>query len=149
MLIGIDPVLDADLLYVLRAMGHGDTLAVVDANYPAATTAHFTHYGKPIRLAGVDAPRAVAAILSVMPIDTFAPDPVARMEVVEDPAARPEVQREVQAIVDRAFGEPLPMAGVERMAFYQQARDAFAVVATNERRFYGCFLLKMGVLPPS
>jgi L-fucose mutarotase len=148
MLIGIDPILNADLLYTLRAMGHGDTLAVVDANYPATTTAHYTLRGEPITLDGVDAPRAIAAILSVMPIDTFVPDPVARMEVVGDPSARPEVQREVQAIVDRAFGKPLPLAGIERMAFYQKAREAFAVVATSERRHYGCFLLKKGVLPP-
>ena len=113
-MIGIDPVLNADLLYTLRAMGHGDTLAVVDANYPATTTAHYTLRGEPIILDGVDAPRAIAAILSVMPIDTFVPDPVARMEVVGDPSARPEVQREVQAIVDRAFGKPLPLAGIER-----------------------------------
>jgi L-fucose mutarotase len=129
-------------------MGHGDTLAVVDANYPATTTAHYTLRGEAITLDGVDAPRAIAAILSVMPIDTFVPDPVARMEVVGDPSARPEVQREVQAIVDRAFGKPLPLAGIERMAFYQKAREAFAVVATSERRHYGCFLLKKGVLPP-
>jgi L-fucose mutarotase len=70
------------------------------------------------------------------------------MEVVGDPSARPEVQREVQAIVDRAFGKPLPLAGIERTAFYQKAREAFAVVATSERRHYGCFLLKKGVLPP-
>lgn len=148
MLIGIDPVLNADLLHALRAMGHGDVLAVVDANYPATTTAHYTLRGEPIVLDGVDAPRAISAILSIMPIDTFAPDPVARMEVVGDPAARPPVQVEVQAIVDRAFGKPLPMAGIERMAFYEKAREAFAVVQTAERRHYGCFLLKKGVLPP-
>ena len=147
MLIGIDPVLDADLLYVLRAMGHGDTLCVVDANYPAATTANHTLRRGPIVLTGVDAPRAIAAILSVMPIDTFVPDPVARMEVVGAPQELPPVQQEVQAIVDRAFGKPLPLAGVERMAFYEQARNSFAVVATSEKRHYGCFLLKKGVLP--
>jgi L-fucose mutarotase len=58
------------------------------------------------------------------------------------------VQQEVQAVVDRAFGKPLPLAGVERMAFYERARTSFAVVATSEKRHYGCFLLKKGVLPP-
>jgi L-fucose mutarotase len=147
MLIGIDPILDAELLYVLRAMGHGDTLAVVDANYPAATTANYTLRRGPIVLSGVDAPRAIAAILSVMPIDTFVPDPVARMEVVGDPQTLPPVQQEVQEIVDRAFGKSLPLVGVERMNFYQRARESFAVVATSERRHYGCFLIKKGVLP--
>jgi len=148
MLIGIDPVLDADLLYVLRAMGHGDTIAVVDANYPATTTAHFTLHGAPIVLNGIDAPRAISAILSVMPLDTFVRDPVARMEMVGDATTMPEVQREVQAIVDNVFGKPLKLAGIERMAFYQEARNAFAVVITSERRHYGCFILKKGVLPP-
>jgi len=75
------------------------------------------------------------------------PDPVARMEVVGDPQTLPPVQQEVQEIVDRAFGKPLPLVGVERMNFYQRARESFAVVATSERRFYGCFLIKKGVLP--
>ena len=147
MLWGIDPLLTADLLYALRRMGHGDEIVVVDTNFPADSTANSTMFGEPIPLAGVNAARAVEAILSVMPLDTFVPDPAARMEVVGDPRTMPPVQQEVQTIVDRAFGKPLPLAGIERMAFYQKAREAFAVVATSERRHYGCFILKKGVLP--
>ena len=97
MLWGIDPLLDADLLYALRRMGHGDEIAVVDTNYPAVSTAISTATGAPLLMAGVSAARAVEAILSVMPLDTFVPDPAGRMEVVGDPGAIPPVQREVQA----------------------------------------------------
>ena len=91
MLWGIDPLLDADLLYALRRMGHGDEIAVVDTNYPAASTAMSTVTGEPLLMAGVSAARAVEAILSVMPLDTFVPDPAGRMEVVGDPDDAPDL----------------------------------------------------------
>jgi L-fucose mutarotase len=148
MLWGIDPILDADLLYALRRMGHGDEIAVVDANFPAASVAMSTVIGEPILIAGVSAARAVEAILSVMPLDTFVPDPACRMEVVGDPNAIPPVQREVQQALDRAAGKHVPLQGVERFAFYERAKSAFAIVPTGERRFYGCFIFKKGVVPP-
>ncbi len=147
MLWGIDPLLDADLLYALRRMGHGDEIAVVDANFPAASTANSTITGQPILMAGVSAARATEAILSVMPLDSFVPDPAMRMEVVDNSNAVPEVQQEVQQAVDQATGKPFPMVGVERFAFYERASRAFAIVVTGERRHYGCFLFKKGVLP--
>ena len=107
-----------------------------------------TAFGEPIPLVGVNAARAVEAILSVMPLDTFVPDPACRMEIVGDPAAVPPVQREVQQAVDRAASKHVPLQGVERFAFYERAKHAFAIVATGERRFYGCFIFKKGVVPP-
>ena len=148
MLWGIDPLLDAELLYALRRMGHGDEIAIVDTNFPSHSVAMSTVTGAPLLMAGVTAARAVEAILSVMPLDTFVPDPAGRMEVVGDPNAIPPVQREVQAIVDRAAGKHVPLAAIERFDFYERARNAFAVVATGERRFYGCFIFKKGVVPP-
>ena len=148
MLWGIDPLLDADLLYALRRMGHGDEIAVVDANFPAASTAMTTVTGEPILMAGVSAARAVEAVLSVMPLDTFVPDPAGRMEVVGDPGAVPPVQREVQQALDRAASKHVPLLGVERFAFYERASNAFVILATGERRHYGCFIFKKGVLPP-
>ena len=148
MLWGIDPLLDADLLYALRRMGHGDEIAVVDTNFPAASVAMSTVVGEPILMAGVPAARAVEAILSVMPLDTFVPDPAGRMEVVGDPQAIPPVQREVQQAVDRAAGKHVLLQGIERFAFYERAKNAFAIVPTGERRFYGCFIFKKGVVPP-
>ena len=71
-----------------------------------------------------------------------------RMEVVGEPNTVPPVQREVQQVVDRAAGQHLPLVGVERFAFYDRARSAFAILVVGERRHYGCFILKKGVLPP-
>ena len=147
MLRGIDPLLDADLLYALRRMGHGDEIAIVDANYPAASSATTTVAGQPILMSGVGVARAVEAVLSVMPLDTFVPDPALRREVVGDPVAVPAVQQEVQAAVDRAVGRRQPLVGIERFAFYDRAAEAFAILVTGERRHYGCFLFKKGVLP--
>ena len=148
MLWGIDPLLDADLLYALRRMGHGDEIAVVDTNYPAASTAMSTVTGEPLLMAGVSAARAVEAILSVMPLDTFVPDPAGRMEVVGDPDAIPPVQREVQQVLDRAAGKHVPLQGIERFDFYERARNAFVILITGERRFNGDFIFKKGVVPP-
>ena len=148
MLWGIDPLLDADLLYALRRMGHGDEIAVVDTNFPAASVAMSTVIGEPILIAGVSAARAVEAILSVMPLDTFVPDPAGRMEVVGDPQAVPPVQREVQQALDRAAGKHVPLQGIERFAFYERAKSAFIILVTGERRFYADFIFKKGVVPP-
>lgn len=147
MLKNLDPVLSADLLWVLAAMGHGDDLALVDANHPAETIASATTSGRLIRLPGLTMQRAARAILSVLPIDDFEPEPLRRMEVVGDAAAIPEVQRAVQAEIDSAFGGwPTPVAGIERFAFYEAARRAFAVVQVGDPRPYGCFLLRKGVI---
>jgi len=90
----------------------------------------------------------VGAILSVYPLDTFVEDAAARMEVVAAPDEIPVVQREVQAKIDAAEGRPRPMIAVERFAFYERARQAYAVIQTGERRFYGCFALRKGVIAP-
>lgn len=146
MLKGLDPVLSADLLWILAAMGHGDDLALVDANHPAETIARATTSGRLLRLPGLGMARAARAILSVLPIDDFEPDPVRRMQVVGDPTAIPGVQAEVQRELDSAAGRSLPLAGIERFAFYEAAKAAFAVVQVGDPRPYGCFLLRKGVI---
>jgi len=147
MLKGIDPVLSADLLYLLAAMGHGDDIALVDANHPAETVSRATVSGRLVRLPGLTMERAARALLSVLPLDTFVEDPVRRMEVVGQPGELPEVQALVQREIDAAADRPLPLAGVERFAFYAAARKAFAVVQVGDPRPYGCFLFRKGVLP--
>lgn len=146
MLIGLDPLLDADLLYALRQMGHGDELVVVDTNFPAVSTARKSVAGRPITMSGVSVPRAIEAVLSVMPLDDFVDNPVLRMEVVGDCAAVPPVQEDVQVVVDRALGRSLPMQGIQRYAFYARAAAAFAILVTGETRSYGCFILKKGIV---
>ena len=146
MLKSLDPVLSADLLWVLAAMGHGDDLALVDANHPAQTIARATTSGKLIRLPGLTMERAARAILSVLPIDDFEPGALRRMEVVGDATAIPDVQSAVQREIDAALGRPAPLARLERFAFYAAAKAAFAVVQVGDPRPYGCFLLRKGVI---
>lgn len=146
MLKGLDPVLSADLLWILAAMGHGDDLVLVDANHPAERIARATVSGRLVRLPGLTMARAARAILSVLPIDDFEPDPVRRMQVVGDPAAIPLVQKEVQQVLDHTAGRSVPLVGIERFAFYEAAKAGFAVVQVGDPRPYGCFLFRKGVI---
>jgi L-fucose mutarotase len=143
----LDPLLNADVLHALRAMGHGDTLVLSDTNFPSDSVARRTVVGKLLRI-DASGPRAARAILSVKPLDSFVDVAAARMEVVGKPSEVPDVQREVQAEIDRAEGRPWPMGSIERMAFYEHAKKAYCVVTTAETRFYGCFIFTKGVIPP-
>jgi len=143
MLIGIDPLLNADLLHALRAMGHGDEIAIVDANFPATTMAR-----RLIRMDGVSATRAAEAILSVLPLDDFVDRPAIRMQVVGDAKSVPAVCREFRALVDRAAGCSLPLGVIERQKFYDRVRRCYVVVATGEGRLYGNLILTKGVIRP-
>jgi L-fucose mutarotase len=148
MLKSIDPRLNADVLYALRAMGHGDELVICDTNFPADAVARETVLGELLRIDNVSAAEAANAILSVMPLDSFVDQPALRMEIVGSPDQLPDVQNEVQAEIDAAEGRSWPMGSVERFEFYERARSAYCVIQTGERRFYGCFILKKGVIPP-
>ena len=146
MLKGINPLLNADVLHVLRAMGHGDDLIIADTNFPSDSVARQTVYGRLLRI-DASAEDVVQAVLSVMPIDEFVDDAAARMEVVDDPKTILPVMAEVQDKVSAANG-PNPMLPIERFAFYDRAKKAYAVVQTGERRFYGCFAFRKGVIGP-
>jgi L-fucose mutarotase len=147
MLKGINPLLNADVLQALRAMGHGDDLIIADTNFPADSTARQTVLGRLLR---IDAPAAdvARAVLSLYPLDSFVDDAAARMEIVGKPDEIPAVQKEVQREIDAAEGKPWPMIPVERYAFYERAKKAYCVIQTGERRFYGCFAFRKGVVPP-
>ena len=149
MLKKLDPLLNADVLYALRSMGHGDELIICDTNFPADSVARETVLGDLLRIDNVSAARAVRAVLSVMPLDTFVDDAAMRMEIVGNAKEIPPVQQEVQKEIDRAEGRSWPLGSIERMAFYERARRAYCVIATGETRFYGCFVLKKGVIPPA
>lgn len=148
MLKGIDHRLNADVLGALRAMGHGDHIVVVDCNFPADSLARASAIGRLLRMENLTAAQAVRAILSVLPLDTFVPDFAGRMQVVGEPFTVPQVQAEVQAEVDRAEGTPRPLPGIERFDFYDLAKQSYAVIQTGERRFYGCIMLRKGVIGP-
>lgn len=147
MLKGIDPLLNAHVLQALRAMGHGDDLIIADTNFPSDSVARQTVLGKLLR---IDAAAAdvVKAVLSLYPLDSFVDDAAARMEVVGKPNEIPSVQKEVQDEIDKAEGKSWPMISIERYAFYERAKKAYCVIQTGERRFYGCFAFRKGVLPP-
>jgi L-fucose mutarotase len=144
---GINPLLNADVLRALRAMGHGDDIIIADTNFPSDSVARQTVLGKLLR---IDAPAAevAKAVLSVLPLDTFVDDSAARMEIVGSPDEVPPVQQEVQAEIDAAEGKSWPMISIERFAFYERAKKAYCVIQTGERRFYGCFAFRKGVIPP-
>ncbi|PSR81078.1 RbsD/FucU transport protein family [Coniella lustricola] len=154
MLKNINPLLTPELLAALRAMGHGNTIAIVDANFPASSPPSSTNplLANPpvIRLAGATATQAADAILSVLPLDDFvARDQAARcMAVVGDPEAEVEIMGEFRALVDRHEGGEgrFALGKVERFAFYEEVKRAFVIVVTDERRLYGNLLLMKGVI---
>jgi L-fucose mutarotase len=148
MLKGIDNRLNAEVLGCLRAMGHGDVLIICDTNFPADSIARQTVLGRLLRMDNLTAGQAAQAVLSVFPLDTFVDDFAGRMEIVGDPTTVPPVQAEVQAAIDHAEGKPRRMISIERFAFYDMAKTAYAVIQTGERRFYGCFMFRKGVIPP-
>ena len=141
MLKNIDPLLSPDLLMVLRSMGHGDEIAVVDGNFPAATMAR-----RLVRLDGLTVTAVTNAILSVMPLDDFVPEAAWRMEVVGDPLAEQPIFEEFRTILARHEGSAFRLAALERFAFYERAKAAYAIVSTGETRLYGNIILKKGVI---
>jgi L-fucose mutarotase len=144
MLIGIDPLLGPELLCHLRAMGHGDLLVIADANFPAGSVAK-----RLVRSEGVTTPQMLAAVLSVLPLDTFTNSAVCVMEVVDSPGVLAPITDEFRKIVVARAGQKFSkIVGLERFAFYERAHQAYAVIATGERRLYGNIILQKGVLEP-
>lgn len=139
MLKGLSPLLSPDLLHVLASMGHGDEVALVDANFPAAT-----HARRLVRLPGVGAHHLLDAVLAVMPLDDFVEQAAITMQVVGDALAVPAVVDDFNVVLHRHGCAP--STGLERFAFYARAAQAFAIVASGETRIYGNILLRKGVV---
>ncbi|MDB5361628.1 MAG: ribose transporter [Rhodospirillales bacterium] len=140
MLKGLDPLLSPDLLQALAAMGHGDEIALVDANFPATAMAR-----RLIRLDGVEGTAVLRAVLSVLPLDSFVERPAATMQVVGAADTVPPAVADFCKVL-AAAGETAPIDPIDRFAFYDRAREAFAVVITGEPRAYGNILLRKGVI---
>ena len=143
MLKNLNPLLTPDLLQVLRAMGHGDEIVIVDANFPAESSGP-----EVVRLDGADATRVLDAVLSVMPLDDFVPEAAWRMEVVGQPDAEQPIFDEFRKVIAAREGPQFKLASLERFKFYERASACYAVVATGERRLYGNVILKKGVVRP-
>ena len=148
MLKTINPLLNPEILHAIAAMGHGDSLVICDANFPALSVAKKTSLGKLLRIDGATVPEVTKAVLSLMPLDTFIDDAALCMAVVDAPEEKPEVQVEVQTIINAAETEQFTLKPVERFEFYERASQSFAVITCGERRFYGCFIFSKGVIPP-
>lgn len=142
MLKGIDPLLGPDLLAVLRAMGHGDEIVIADSNFPAAANAR-----RLVRLDGADGVRVAQAIVSVMPLDDFVPNAAFRMAVTGRADEIPPIISEYARVLAEQ-GYRGGIESIERMAFYERARAAYAIVATGETRIWANLLLKKGVIAP-
>ncbi|MFK7893284.1 MAG: RbsD/FucU family protein [Granulosicoccus sp.] len=149
MLKNINSLLNADILYALAAMGHGDSIVLCDSNFPAHSVASGTTLGRVLRADGANVTQLAQAVLSLMPLDTFVDDAAICMEVVDAPEERPDVQIEVQGVIDASESVPFKLVPVERFAFYERAKQSFAVISSGERRFYGCFILTKGVIAPA
>ena len=143
MLKGIDPLIPPDLLGILASMGHGDELAIVDANFPAESYAR-----ELVRLSGADSAQVLRAVLSLMPVDDFVDEPACVMlpdNVDDEPVAYEEYQR----ALDAEAGSAVRVGRMGRFDFYDRVADCFAVVATGERRLYGNIIVKKGVIRPT
>ncbi len=146
---GLDPLLTADLLHILRSMGHGDKLCICDCNFPAAEVATQTTTRKCIVLT-TTLPEALSAICSVLPLDYFVETPVLYMSPslgLELPPAGKEVLEESKTAIQE-FASDVTISPMERFGFYEEARTCFAVVQTLERRPYGNVVLQKGVVGP-
>lgn len=147
MLRGLDPLLVPELLQVLALMGHGDEIAVVDANFPSHSVAAGTVHGRVVSLAGTSMPEAAGAILSLLPID-YEADAAVRVMAAAG-AGAPSVHQDLQKVVDAASERPCRLEQLERFAFYEACRHSYAVVQTGERRLFGNVLIRKGVVAPA
>lgn len=143
MLKNIPPVLTPDALHALASMGHGDDVAIVDANFPAARVAQLGG-ARLVQLAGATAPEVLKAVLQLLPLDNFVPDAAWTMQVVGDATAVPEPVAEFASVLQQS-GERAATA-LERFDFYQRAQSAFVILRTGEPRKYGNILLRKGVI---
>jgi L-fucose mutarotase len=140
MLKTLDPLLNGALLQVLADMGHGSEIVIVDANYPASADAK-----RLVRLDGVTATAVLKAVLSLLPLDDFIESPAA---IMPPATGRTPLLDEFQALIDSAEGKPIQVTEMDRFAFYERARGAYAMIATGERRLYGNIILVKGVIRP-
>jgi L-fucose mutarotase len=143
MLKGIDPLIPPDLLGILASMGHGDEIAIVDANFPAESYAR-----ELVHIAGADSARVLRAVLSLMPVDDFVEEPACVMRPVSVDDAKPATHAEYQRVLNADAGTDIHVGQLDRFDFYDRVTDCFAVIATGERRLYGNIIVKKGVIRP-
>jgi len=142
MLIGIDPVISPELLDTLFRMGHGDEIVLADAFFPGDSM-----NSRVIRADGIRVPALLDGILALMNLDSYVPHPVAMMAPVPGDNLDENVEKSFRAVIDRRWPGTPAIERVERFAFYERTKKAFAVVMTGETVKYGNIILKKGVIP--
>jgi L-fucose mutarotase len=141
MLKNIPPIIAPELMKILMEMGHGDEIVLADGNFPAASVAQ-----RLVRCDGHGVPELLEAILTLFPLDIYVDRPAALMSVVPGDKTKPTIWEQYRAII-KASGEQFSdFEFVERFAFYERAKKAYAVVATSEKALYANIILKKGVL---
>jgi len=141
MLKNVPPILSPELMKTLMEMGHGDEIVLADGNFPAASVAR-----RLIRCDGHGVPELLEAVLKFLPLDIYVDRPVALMAVVPGDKTKPTIWEQYRAII-KASGEKFSdFELVERFAFYDRAKQAYAVVATSEKALYANIILKKGIL---
>lgn len=143
MLKNVPPILSPELMLVLMQMGHGDEIVLADGNYPAAS-----HARRLVRADGHTMLPLLSAILRFLPIDTFVDDVAVVMTPVDRAAPEPPIWAEFTSLLASGEGRSIPLTRIERQAFYERSREAYAIVATGETALYANILLKKGVVPP-
>ncbi len=142
MLKNIPKVLSPDLLQILAQMGHGDTIVLADANFPAENCGKRVVYAP-----GTDAVQMMRAILTLMPLDQYVETPAYFMAVNPGDTYVPTIWEDFKQTVEELNG-PTNITYIDRFDFYERTKNAFAVVSTGEERLYGCAILQKGVLKP-
>ena len=142
MLIGIDPVISPELLDALFRMGHGDEIVLTDAFFPGDSM-----NSRVIRADGIKVPALLDGILALMNLDSYVPHPVAMMAPASGDTLDEAVEKSFRAVIDKRWPETPPIEKVERLAFYERTKRAFAIVMTGETVKYGNIILKKGVIP--
>jgi L-fucose mutarotase len=143
MLKRIPAIVSPELLYQIAQMGHGDELVIADANFPSVAMAK-----RLVRADGHGGVAIVEAILQLFPLDSFVEKAAAVMRRVDKPGEPAPIWNEYQRLLDGAEGRHIGIEQVERFAFYERAKQAFAVVATGESALYANLIIKKGVIAP-
>lgn len=141
MLKGISPAISPDLIKVLMEMGHGDELVIADGNFPSASTAQ-----RLVRADGLGCLTLLDAILSIVPLDQYVEKPVALMAVVPGDPYQPVIWDDYRKIVQQHEPSFTDFEYMERFAFYERAKKAYAILATGEMALYANIVLKKGVI---
>jgi len=142
MLKGISPVISPDLLYTLHVMGHGDEIVLADAHFPTESL-----NDNILRADGVKIQDLLMGILPLFEIDTYVNDPVVMMNAVNADTLDSTVEEAYLIPIKQYYPESPAITRIDRFAFYERARNAFAIVITGELAKYGNIILKKGVTP--